>query len=102
MRKYHPRFASFGSSTFQIVFMASLSWTTTPRAATSSRLKPTMPACSPECSELAPASMVSTALLPASPSIHLNSAERLPREASAPMSKPAIMVTMSGPIEKIE
>jgi hypothetical protein len=48
--------------------------------------------------------MASTALLPASPSIDLNSAERLPREASAPMSKPAIMVTMSsnGTIEKIE
>jgi hypothetical protein len=48
--------------------------------------------------------MASSALLPASPSIDLNSAERLPRTASAPKSKPATLVTMSsnGPIEKIE
>ena len=93
-----------GSSTFQMVFMASLSWTTTPKAATSSRTTPVMAARRPDCSELAPASMASTALLPVSPSRERNCAVRLPRAASAPKNKPATLVTISssGPIENTE
>ena len=104
MRRYHQRPASLGSSTFHMVFMASLSWTTTPRAATSSNTTPVAPASMPDCSELAPASMVSTALLPVSPSNELNCALRLPRTASAPKNNPAMLVTISssGPIENTE
>jgi len=63
---------SFGSSTFQIVFIASLSWLTTPSAAMSNRMMPVAAAIRPLCGELAPASMASTAWLPVSPNSDLN------------------------------
>jgi hypothetical protein len=104
VRRYHQTPVSLGSSTFQMVFMASLSWTTTPRAATSSSATPVMAARRPDCGELAPTSMASTALLPVSPNSDRNWAVRLPRTASAPKNRPATLVTInsSGPIENTE
>jgi hypothetical protein len=67
-------------------------------------MMPTSAASLPDCGELAPASMASTALLPVSPSSDLNCADRLPRTASAPKKKPATLVTISssGPMENTE
>jgi len=58
----------------------------------------------PDCSELAAASMASTALLPVSLSRVRNCSVRLARAASAPKKRPVTLATISksGPIENTE
>jgi hypothetical protein len=101
---YQTTVASSGSLASNMLLSASLSWTTTPTAATSNSAIPIAPDQPPDVDEDVPLSMASTAWPPVGPRSARNCAVSDPRTASAPKNKPAIAVTMSssGPSENTE
>ena len=94
----------FDVSTPQTVFKASLSWATTPTAATSNVPMPKIVASAPWYGRFAAANSVSSAWAPALPSKPATWAEISPWTASGPKTKPAtaVLMTSKGPKEKIE